>query len=166
MKRLRTASLLACMALVAACGRGEAASEPVTALTEPQVRAFLDRFEASAYTEREDEVMGAALADDASIVWRTPGEPDESMDKEEFLSDVVGIENQQYHYEIGDIVVAPGGQSATAAVTANDSFEVEGVKYEIAYDQDYRIELRDGVPLIVSLVGEETALTIDGEKQY
>jgi hypothetical protein len=166
MTQLRTALVFVLAALLAACSNGSASVGTTTALTEPQVRAFLDKVEAAAYTEQEDAVMGPAVADDASIVWRTPGEPDESMDKDEYLSDVDGLQDPKYDYEIVEVQVAPGGKSATAKVAATESYGIEGVRYESTYDQDYRIELRDGVPLIVSLVGNETSFAIDGEKQF
>jgi hypothetical protein len=166
MTALRSLALLAGLAVVAGCTQGEAATGTTTALTEPQVRAMLERFEGAAYTPQEDEVMGAALADDVRIVWRTPGEPDEAMDKDTFLSDVDDLEDMHYAYRIDTIEVAADGQSATAEVAADESFSVDGVQYAMTYDQDYRIELRDGVPLIVSLTGDETSLAIDGEKQY
>jgi hypothetical protein len=165
MKTLRHVGLLACLAVLAACGKDKPAGT-ATALTEPQLRAFLEQVESASYTEREDEVLGAALADDVRIVWRTPGEPDEAMDKDEYLEDPEGLDSHDYSYKVDAIDVAADGKSATAKVAATETYSFEGVKYASDYEQLYRIELRDGAPLVVALEGNETSFSVDGKKIF
>ena len=165
MTALRTAALVAMAALAAACSQGQATTGTTTALTEANVRAFVEEMEKASFTEREDEVYGAALADDVRITWHAQGEPDETMTKDEFLEDPEGLDHHEYAYDIGEIAVAADGKSATVAITGSESFGFEGAEYEIAFDQTYRIELRDGTPLVVALDGTETSVMIDGEEQ-
>jgi hypothetical protein len=165
MKSLRIALALACMAIVAACSNGSASVGTTTALTEPQVRGFVEAIEASSYTDREREVLDPALADDFRITFRQPGEPDEVMDKDEYAQDA-DIENVDYRYRVGDVRVAAGGASATASVEVTAAFDADGTRYEESSRADYTIALRDGEPKVVAIVSDSTSLSIDGKKQY
>jgi hypothetical protein len=162
---LRTVVLSACLALVGACGQGSAATGTTAALTEPQVRGFVEAIEASSYTDRERDVLDPALADDFKITFREPGEPDEVMDKDEYAQDA-DIDNVDYRFKVGDVRVAADGQGATAEVQVTVGFDADGTRYEESSRADYAIELRDGEPKVVAIVSDSTSLSIDGKKQY
>ena len=165
MTPVRTAFALALAALLAACSDGSASVGTTTALTEPQVRGFVEAIEASSYTDRERDVLDPALADDFRITFREPGEPDEVMDKDEYAQDV-DIDNVDYQYRVGDVRVAADGASATAEVQVTLAFDADGTRYEESSRADYTIELRDGEPKVVAIVSDSTSLSIDGKKQY
>ncbi len=170
MKALRTAFVFACVALVAACSDGSAVAGTTTALTEPQVRAFVDEVEAATYTDDDRAVTEPALADDFRITWRSPGDPVESMGKDEYIQDLEDtrglIEDVEYSYTVGDVRVAADGRSATAEVVANETLTYDGSVGSASMDQVYEIELRDGHPQIVAITSQTTSLTVDGEKQF
>ena len=168
---LRLALAGAAVALLAACTQGEAATGPTSALTEPQVRAFVDKVEAATYSGNDRAVTEPALADDVKVTWRTPGEDTIVWAKDEFLEEAVDTEPADgvvvdYDYEIGAVDVAADGKSATAKVAVTESFEYDGSTYVEASDQVYRIELRDGEPKIVALEADSKSLKIDGEEQF
>ena len=166
MTALRAVLLSACVALLAACGQGSATPGNTTALTEANVRELIEKVEASSYTDQEREVMDPALSDDFRVTFHSPGQPDESMDKQEYAQDVEGMEDVQYAYKIGKVRVAPDGKSATVDLSISEAFEDEGTLYASTADQVYRVELRNGHPMIVALESNETSFSIDGEKQY
>ena len=170
MKALRTAFAIACVALVAACSDGSATAGATTALTEPQVRAFVDKVEAATYTDDDRAVTEPALADEFRITWRSPGQPVETLTKDEYLQDLEDtrdtIEDVDYSYTIGEVRVAADGQFATAKVVANETLTYDGSVGAATMDQVYEIELRDGAPQIVAINSQTTSLTVDGEKQF
>ena len=162
---LRLALLAAATLLLVACGQ---AGGDAAALTEPQVRALVEKVEAATGTANDAEITGAALADDARITYNGPGESI-VMKKDEFLQDLAetrdAIDDETYSYKVGAVRVAADGESATAAVTVSNAFEYEGQRVEESADQVYTIELRDGEPKVVSIVSNTTRLTVDGENQ-
>ena len=165
MTALRTVVLSACLALVAACGSGSAATGSVTALSEPNVRGFVEAIEASSYTDQEHEMLDPALTDDFKITFREPGEPDVVMDKDEYTQDA-DIDNVDYQYKVGDVRVAADGASATADVQVTAKFDADGTRVEESSKAVYTIELRDGAPKVVAIASDSTGLSIDGKKQY
>ena len=169
MNALRNAWLATAVALLAACGQGEATTGSVSKLTEPQVRAFVDKVEAVTYSGDDAATIKSTFADDVTITWRTPGEETVEWDKEKYLREVVDMDadvDVEYSYKIGKVKVAADGKSATVDVVANEAFDYDGSRYEEASDQVYRVELRDGQPMIVALEADSTSLKIDGEEQF
>jgi hypothetical protein len=169
MSALRNALFATAFALLAACGKGEATSAPVAVLTEPQVRAFVDKVEAATYSGDDVATVESTFADDVKITWRTPGEETVEWDKDRYLGEVVEAEAEvdvEYSYKIGAVKVAADGKSATVDVYAKETFDYDGSRYEEASDQVYRVELRDGQPVIVALEADSTSLKIDGEEQF
>ena len=170
MTSFRAAIALACVALVAACGDGSANAGGTTALTESQVRALVEKVEGATYTDDDRAITEPALADDLVVTWRTPGEPAQELDKDEFLQDLEDTDQEvggmDYRYKVGDVRVAADGQSATAAVAVTEEFDYQGSHVVATSDQVYRIELRDGEPKIVALEADTTGMTVDGAKQF
>ena len=160
----RLALVAATAALLAACAQS---SGTTTALTEPQVRALVEKVEAATGTQFDAEVTGDAMADDATITWR--GVETVVLKKDEFIEDMAdtadAVEDHEYSYKVGAVRVAADGESATADVAVTSAFDFEGQKVEESADQVYTIELRDGEPKVVSIVSTTTRLTIDGENQ-
>jgi hypothetical protein len=170
MKSVRAAIALACVALVAACSDGSAKAGATTALTEPQVRALVEKVEAATSTENDRAITEPLLADDLRVTWRTPGEPTEELDKDEFLEELdetlSEVGDMDYAYQIGAVSVAADGKSATAAVAVTESFDYQGSHVVATSDQVYRIELREGEPKIVALEADTTGVSVDGAKQF
>jgi hypothetical protein len=164
MTTLRATTLLACLALVAACSNGSA-SVGTAGLSEPQVRALVETVEASIYTDQERQVLDPALSDDFKVTFRAPGEADVVMDKQEYAQDA-DIEDVDYQSRVGDVHVVDGGAKATAEVAVTEKYDADGSHIEESSRQVYTIELRDGQPRIVALASDSTSLSIDGKKQY
>jgi hypothetical protein len=170
MKSLRVALAVAAVALVAACSDGSAKAGAVTALTEPQVRAFVDHIEQVTLTDANAQVTGDALADDARITWAMTGTDPEVMDKatymDEYVTATADVEDEAYSHSIGAIQVAGDGKSATAEVETKYAYTLDGARNEEATSVKYAIELRDGEPLIVAVDANTHGLTIDGKQQF
>ena len=165
MKPMRVALALVLAALLAACGKGSANTGTTTALSEPQVRGFVEAIEASIYTDRERDVLDPALADDFKVTFRVPGEPDAVMDKDEYAQDA-DVDNVDYRYRVGDVHVAADGATATVDVEATEKYDADGTHVEETSKQVYSVALRDGEPKVVAITADSTSLSLDGKKQY
>ena len=165
MTSMRNLLALALAALLAACSDGSANAGATTALSEPQVRGFVEAIEASVYTDQERDVLDPALADDFKVIFRAPGEKDEVMDKDDYAQDA-DIEHVDYQHHVGDVHVAADGASATVDVQATEKYDADGTHVEESFKQVYTVELRDGEPKVVAIVSDSTSLSLDGKKQY
>jgi ketosteroid isomerase-like protein len=155
---IRTFALVGALAL--ALLPALASAQSATRITEPQVRALVERVTAAA-NRRDVQAVVQTMADDAvvTIDFRGPDGKRQrmKMNRAQYETHSVNAMRtfQKYSYkrETSEINIAPDGQTATVKGRAREVAELQGNTMVAATEDTTTLALRDGRLLVTAIHG-------------